>query len=205
MELSSANRNEIQVRIRTWVPTNVNETTPSGYLIKWRVDGDPVWSRGFQIEHNATAYNSQFSIKGLEPDTLYFIQIIPFVKRDGLVYYRETDYEYGPISTLSSGEFQSCVINEIQQLKAVLHQSHKSHNSPVLQPTIHHSEQNVRISVSNSAFWKMGHIHCGICKFVLNRRCTQFCCALFYCSYIPIFLTKLCGRLSIMSVLPMQS
>ena len=43
----------------------------------------------------------------------------------------------------------------------------KSHNAPVQYHTIHHSEQNVLISVLNVALWDIGQVHCGICEIGL--------------------------------------
>ena len=46
---------------------------------------------------------------------------------------------------------------------------HKSHNAPISQPTMHHSEQkcNVYMFVLNDALWVMEHVHCGICEIGL--------------------------------------
>ena len=41
------------------------------------------------------------------------------------------------------------------QIRAI-DQYYKSHNAPIQYPTIHNSEQNVRISVLNCALYDMG-------------------------------------------------
>ena len=48
----------------------------------------------------------------------------------------------------------------------LIDQIHKSHNAPVLYPTVHHSEENVHIFVLNGALWDMGQVHLGFVRLV---------------------------------------
>ena len=40
-------------------------------------------------------------------------------------------------------------------------------NTPIRNPTMHHSEENVHISVLNGTLWDMGQVYCGVCEFGL--------------------------------------
>ena len=56
---------------------------PSGYLIQYRLQTSPTWQNGTRINtlENAAVYN--ISLDNLQPDTAYYVQIVPLLDHDG--------------------------------------------------------------------------------------------------------------------------
>ena len=70
----------------------------------------------------------------------------------------------------SKQRIEDVIITSKRRFCVIIDLIDKSHNAPLPYPTMHHSEQNVHISVLNGVFlWDMGQVHHGICEIGLLR------------------------------------
>ena len=101
--LSSASRTSLTIRFPAWSPSNGGGETPAGYEIQWRLNDNSTWIPSTQLQHNGeTEYSAV--LKGLAPDTLYHVNIIPYIEDDG-VRYNGFAAKGGPFRTLRYGKW----------------------------------------------------------------------------------------------------
>ena len=104
MELSDASSTTIDIRFNTWSHESSGEEVPSGYIVQRRKNGTMVWIDASEVDHNVNDIHYSVIIEDLEPETMYYIRVIPFIE-DAVGSYQgiPTD-EYGPYSTLRFGK-----------------------------------------------------------------------------------------------------
>ena len=96
--MSSASQTSLTIRFEAWSSNNGVGDTPTGYEIQWRLDGSETWIPSLQLQHNGSAEYIAM-LKDLEPDTLYYINIIPYIEEGGISYLGFAK-EAGPFRTL---------------------------------------------------------------------------------------------------------
>ena len=101
--LSSASQTSLTVRFVVWKSDNDTEGTPTGYKIQWRLTNNMAWMPSLEIQHTPDSPEHVAVLKDLEPDTLYHVNIIPFIEEDAIIYLGFA-HESGPFRTLGYGK-----------------------------------------------------------------------------------------------------
>ena len=102
IDMSSASQTSLTVRFAAWSSSNGGEETPVRYKVQLRVNDNETWVPRFQLEHKgATEFTVE--LKYLEPDTLYYVNVIPYIDEGGMSY-AGFPKEGGPFRTLSYGK-----------------------------------------------------------------------------------------------------
>ena len=76
---------------------------PSGYIVQIRENGTMMWRDVLNVEHDVLVALYSVAIENLEPATVYYIRIIPFIDDGGVLYLGSPTEEGGPFLTLHIG------------------------------------------------------------------------------------------------------
>ena len=104
MEFFDASPNTIDISFNTWSGESRGEEMPSGYIVQRRKNGTMMRIDASEVDHNVNVTHYSVIIKDLEPDTLYYIRVVPFIEDAGGSYHGIPTDESGPYSTLRLGK-----------------------------------------------------------------------------------------------------
>ena len=100
MEFSNVSSSTIGISFSAWSRDNSGEEMPTGYIIQRRSHGTMVWMDALNVDHNADVTYHSVILEGLEPGTVYYVRIVPFINDAGGSY-RGTPTEDASFETLS--------------------------------------------------------------------------------------------------------
>ena len=103
VEFSDASSSTIAIRFTSWSPDNGNGDVPSGYMIQRRENDTMVWTDALEVNHNVHGTHYSVILDDLQPATVYYIRIIPFIEDAGGSYRGIPTDESGPFATLNFG------------------------------------------------------------------------------------------------------
>ena len=72
---------------------------PQGYHVEIRNADVEQWGSGPEVSHNPRITLHTVLLENLEPHTLYFVRVTPFIQEMGKPYYGNSTQEGGPFST----------------------------------------------------------------------------------------------------------
>ena len=101
MTLINTSSSTIAIRFASWSPNNGNGDMPSGYIVQRREKDTMMWTDSLEVNHNAYMRHYSLILEDLEPETAYYIRIIPFIEDADGSYRGIPTEESGPFATLS--------------------------------------------------------------------------------------------------------
>ena len=112
VHVSDITAGSLHVDFTGWSDNAGAGSVPEGYMIQWRVDGNPTgkegpWNNALAIRHAETESHFSGYVSGLRSQMVYRIRVVPFFIDGGIQYDGEPSREFGPYMT---GKFQGSPI-----------------------------------------------------------------------------------------------
>ena len=100
--LTSASQTSLTIRFGASIPDDIKAETPVVYDIQQRLNGTMGWIPSHVLTHSESAEYITM-LEGLEPDALYYVNIIPVIEEND-IRYSGFAKEAGPFWTLDYGK-----------------------------------------------------------------------------------------------------
>ena len=107
VELASSSQTALEIRFATWSPNNGGGHPPAGYVVRGRTENSSAWIDGPNIGHPADGVNHTARLDNLEPNSTYYVTIVPFIVDGDLTFLGHPSEEGGPFGTLHIGIYAS--------------------------------------------------------------------------------------------------
>ena len=101
--LVSTSQTVLEIRFVAWNSSNGGGHLPAGYVIRRRMENSSTWIDGVNIEHTPTDVNYTARLDNLEPYTIYYVIILPFIVDGDSTFFGHPTEEGGPFRTLRIG------------------------------------------------------------------------------------------------------
>ena len=116
VEFFNVSSSTIGIRFSAWSRENSGEEMPDGYIAQLRKNGSMIWIDTLNVDHNADVTYHSVILEGLEPGTVYYVRIVPFINDAGGSY-RGDPTEDASFETLSVSKWY----HRIGQIMFLLH------------------------------------------------------------------------------------
>ena len=93
----------LEILFVTWSPSNGGEHPPAGYVVKQRTENSFTWVDGPNIGHPANGVNHTARLDNLEPNSVYYVTIVPFIVDGDSTFLGHPAEEGGPFRTSGIG------------------------------------------------------------------------------------------------------
>ena len=97
----------LEIRFATWGQSNSSGHVPAGYIVRQRIENSSTWYDGPNIGHPADGVNHTARLDNLEPNSVYYVTIVPFIVDGDSTFFGRPTEEGGPFRTLHIGIYDS--------------------------------------------------------------------------------------------------